>query len=165
MFIHYNSGLIINVIWTVTAASPLSVTALRIITGCNQQDVYWSCRHPTLRHSEASLCWPLLEIEPSSIPDKKHDDEHNFPSQFCFAQLAASSYLPEVLLPCFSALPRPLHRFTLLWLSQTEQAVQLLLETGTDKPSYYRESLKACMLRHHHLHVPWKATKKILALI
>lgn len=147
----HNTRQIINIIWTVRATfchplpSSLSATALSLITVCNQQDVYWKCRHPTLRQTEASLCRPQHEIEPSSMKDEKHDNEDNFPSQFSTAQLAPSGYLPEVLLPCFfctASAITPLHFVVALRL--TRQCNYCWTQVETSPASTVNHSKPAC---------------------
>lgn len=93
--------------------SPFSVSPHPLITGCNQQAVcFKEC-------SSNSLSWP--QHEPSTTPDEKHHNKHNFPSLFCLVQLTqgVSGYLPELLTPRLSLPSRslPFHSFSLLLLS------------------------------------------------
>ena len=123
----------------------------------------WRCSHPTLRQTEGSLCRPQLEIEPSSAPDEKHDNEHNFPSQFCSPLFSHSGYLPAVLMPCFLPATSVITPSSLCCGSQTDRAVQLLLETSADNPSYYCDSLKACLVTTITSSGPSQSTIKLVA--
>lgn len=66
-----------------------------------------------------------------------------------------------VLLGSLSPLPRSLR--SLCCCSQTDRAVQLLLETSADNPSYYCDSLKACLVTTITSSGPSQSTIKLVA--
>ncbi len=162
--------------WTISAASVLpgvsacgdwshlslfNVTTLPLITGCNQLSVCWRCSPPVGRRAEASMSRPLHELEPSSTLDEKIINiispcysvlfsSHG--SYLCWA--AHALFLPPTSVVTFSSL---------CCCSQTDRAVQLLLETSADNPSYYCDSLKACLVTTITSSGPSQSTIKLVA--
>lgn len=137
--------------------SLFSVSPLPLIKGCNQQAVcFKEC-------SSNSLSWP--QHEPSTTPDEKHHNKHNFPSLFCLVRLTQrlSGYLPELRTPQLSPPSCSLPSLSLCCCSQTDRAVQLLLETSADNSSYYCDSLKACLVTTITSSGPSQSTIKLVA--
>lgn len=132
------------------------------------------CRRSSSNHGLQSTGW-LLEVqssnkslnrpqrEPSSAPDEKHDNKHNSPSLFC--PVRVTLWLPAWAANdmSLSMLPQSLLSRLFVFCSQTDRAVQLLLETSADNPSYYCDSLKACLVTTITSSGPSQSTIKLVA--
>lgn len=119
----------------------LNVTALRVITGCNQRVVCRRCCPPT--NSQTDPGRSLF-----SAADEKQD-----------VNIISLHY--PALFGSLGRLPRSLP--SLCRRCQTDRAVQLLLETSADNPSYYCDSLKACLVTTITSSGPSQSTIKLVA--
>lgn len=97
--------------------------------------------------TRAQSLWP---------PDKKGDNKYNTPTVWSLL----SAFL-GLLLP--SSIPQSLPSIVLRSCFQTDRAVQLLLETSADNPSYYCDSLKACLVTTITSSGPSQSTIKLVA--
>lgn len=119
----------------------LNVTALCVITGCNQQVVCRRCRPPTNSQTDPGGSLFLRQMKSTML------------------NIISLHYL--VLFSSLSLLPRALR--SLCCCSQTDRAVQLLLETSADNSSYYCDSLKACLVTTITSSGPSQSTIKLVA--
>lgn len=148
--LHTNTVIMVNGVepnqakWRISAASVLSgVSAFRdwsnLFLGVTTLPIMTEC-------NQQVVCW--MWRPPNRM--KKHDNKHNFTSLF-------SVVLPP--LSAASVITSSRHRC----LSQTDRAVQLLLETSADNPSYYCDSLKACLVTTITSSGPSQSTIKLVA--
>lgn len=133
--------------WTVSAVSGLpgvlvcrdlcdlihGVSTLPLITGCNQWLVCWRC-------------WASLQQMKTAIIYIIPSDCSVFLS-FCLCCIHHYNLITGLYLS----------------LPQTDRAVQLLLETSADNPSYYCDSLKACLVTTITSSGPSQSTIKLVA--
>ncbi|KAJ8248191.1 hypothetical protein GJAV_G00239350, partial [Gymnothorax javanicus] len=104
------------------------------------------------------------EVEPAQGPPTSHLD-------ICHDTLCESAYFQRFQLERvhLQEVKRSSYEHTkkcadqLLLLGQTDRAVQLLLETSADNPSYYCDSLKACLVTTITSSGPSQSTIKLVA--
>lgn len=111
----------------------LGVSTLPLITGCNQWLVCWRCWASLQQMKRAKIY-----IIPS---------DYSVLFSFCLCCICHDNLITG-LSPC---------------LPQTDRAVQLLLETSADNPSYYCDSLKACLVTTITSSGPSQSTIKLVA--
>lgn len=113
--------------------------------------------HPRCQHSpsyyrlQSVTC--LLEVLSLPPADENSNNIHNSFWLFCVPLLLSLLY-PSL---------QSHHRVVSLSLPQTDRAVQLLLETSADNPSYYCDSLKACLVTTITSSGPSQSTIKLVA--
>lgn len=105
------------------------------------------------------------ELTPSRaffhVLDEKQDNKHNSATPpilvilFCSARSAVPHHSPQS--------PLSLQSHLFCRRSQTDRAVQLLLETSADNSSYYCDSLKACLVTTITSSGPSQSTIKLVA--
>uniref|UniRef100_A0A4W3H4F0 WD repeat-containing protein 11 n=1 Tax=Callorhinchus milii TaxID=7868 RepID=A0A4W3H4F0_CALMI len=108
------------------------------------------------------------QLEPSTIP--VHESQEN-PLDICCDILCENSYFQrsQIERVNLQEAKRTTYDHTrkcadqLLLLGQTDRAVQLLLETSAENPSYYCDSLKACLVTTITSSGPSQSTIKLVA--
>lgn len=126
---------------------PPSMLQLSVITVSNQRLFYRRFTHPAKLPRAARRPWWL-----ACVSGGKPDNEHNSTTP---PVAATSLYFDDPLSHLCHHAP--------CCLLQTDRAVQLLLETSADNPSYYCDSLKACLVTTITSSGPSQSTIKLVA--
>lgn len=111
-----------------------------------------SCQHSLYRLHSATCLLEVLSLPPA---DEKSNNKHNVIWHYVYFVFFT------FCLCC-------IHHYELIsglspTLPQTDRAVQLLLETSADNPSYYCDSLKACLVTTITSSGPSQSTIKLVA--